>query len=48
MERPRTHGPSLCDEVYIFALDGGKLATATGIVEDNLTRMRQLGLGPFE
>ncbi|MDQ3631190.1 MAG: ester cyclase [Actinomycetota bacterium] len=32
------------DEIYIFALDGGKLTTATAVVEDNLTRLRQLGL----
>jgi predicted ester cyclase len=31
------------DEVYIYRVRGGKLAAATG-VEDNLARMRQLGL----
>jgi predicted ester cyclase len=31
------------DEIYIFQVSGGKLAGAFG-VEDNLTRMRQLGL----
>jgi predicted ester cyclase len=31
------------DEIYIFRVSGGKLAGAFG-VEDNLTRMRQLGL----
>jgi predicted ester cyclase len=31
------------DEIYIFRVSGGKLAGASG-VEDNLARMRQLGL----
>jgi predicted ester cyclase len=31
------------DEIYIYRVHGGKLAAATG-VEDNLARMRQLGL----
>ena len=31
------------DEVYIFRVEDGKLAAAIG-VEDNLTRMRQLGI----
>jgi predicted ester cyclase len=31
------------DEVYIFRVDGGKLVSALG-VEDNLTRLRQLGI----
>jgi predicted ester cyclase len=31
------------DEIYIYRVRGGKLAGATG-VEDNLARMRQLGL----
>ena len=31
------------DEIYIFRVSGGKLAGAFG-VEDNLARMRQLGL----
>lgn len=31
------------DEIYIFHVQDGKLASAIG-VEDNLTRMRQLGL----
>jgi predicted ester cyclase len=31
------------DEVYIFGVRDGKLATAVG-VEDNLTRLRQLGI----
>jgi hypothetical protein len=31
------------DEIYIFRVRNGKLADATG-VEDNLSRMRQLGL----
>ena len=32
------------DEVYIFAVEDGKLASAIAVVEDNLTRLRQLGL----
>ena len=31
------------DEIYIFRVQGGKLISAVG-VEDNLARMRQLGL----
>jgi predicted ester cyclase len=31
------------DEVYIFRVDNGKLASAIAVVEDNLTRLRQLG-----
>ena len=31
------------DEIYIFRVRNGKLTGATG-VEDNLSRMRQLGL----
>jgi predicted ester cyclase len=31
------------DEIYIFEVRNGRLSSATG-VEDNLTRMRQLGL----
>ncbi|MGH9033549.1 MAG: ester cyclase [Acidimicrobiia bacterium] len=34
------------DEIYIFRVEDGKLAGATAVVEDNLTRMRQLGLDP--
>lgn len=33
------------DEIYIFEVRDGKLVSAVG-VEDNLTRLRQLGLGP--
>ena len=33
------------DEIYIFEVQGGKLVSAVG-VEDNLTRMRQLGINP--
>lgn len=33
------------DEIYIFRIRDGRLAGATA-VEDNLTRMRQLGLVP--
>ncbi len=32
------------DEVYIFRIEDGKLASAIAVVEDNLTRLRQLGL----
>jgi hypothetical protein len=32
------------DEVYIFRVEDGKLAAATAAVEDNLTRLQQLGL----
>jgi predicted ester cyclase len=34
------------DEVYIFRVKDGKLDSALAVVEDNLTRMRQLGLLP--
>lgn len=33
------------DEIYIFEINDGKIVSAQG-VEDNLSRMRQLGLGP--
>ena len=33
------------DEVYIFEIRGGKLISALG-VEDNLSRLRQLGMYP--
>lgn len=33
------------DEVYIFTIERGRLVSALG-VEDNLTRMRQLGISP--
>jgi predicted ester cyclase len=32
------------DEVYIFRVEHGRLSAAIAIVEDNLTRMRQLGV----
>ena len=32
------------DEIYVFRVEDGKLASALAIVEDNLTRLRQLGL----
>jgi len=32
------------DEVYIFAVEDGRLSEALAVVEDNLTRLRQLGL----
>lgn len=31
------------DEIYMFRVEDGKLAGTTAIVEDNLTRMKQLG-----
>ena len=34
------------DEIYILRVEGGKLSGATAVVEDNLTRMRQLGIQP--
>jgi predicted ester cyclase len=34
------------DEIYIFRVVDGRLDTALAVVEDNLTRMRQLGLVP--
>ena len=34
------------DEIYIFRVAEGKLAGAFG-VEDNMRRMRQLGLSPY-
>lgn len=45
----RGHAPSGrrfegVDEVYIFRIEDGKLASALAVVEDNLTRLRQLGL----
>ena len=32
------------DEIYIFSVEDGKLASAVAVVEDNLTRLKQLGL----
>jgi predicted ester cyclase len=32
------------DELYVFAVEDGKLARALVVVEDNLGRLRQLGL----
>jgi predicted ester cyclase len=32
------------DEIYFFHVEDGKLASAVAVVEDNLTRLRQLGL----
>ena len=32
------------EEIYIFRVEEGRLAGTTAAVEDNLTRMRQLGL----
>jgi predicted ester cyclase len=34
------------DEIYVFRVADGKLDSALAVVEDNLTRMRQLGLAP--
>jgi predicted ester cyclase len=34
------------DEIYIFRVEEGKLSLAIAVVEDNLTRMRQLGIQP--
>jgi predicted ester cyclase len=34
------------DEVYIFRVENGKLTSAVG-VEDNLSRMQQLGIQPI-
>ncbi len=31
------------DEIYIFRIENGRLTGATAVVEDNLTRMKQLG-----
>jgi hypothetical protein len=31
------------DEIYLFRIENGKLSSAIG-VEDNLSRMRQLGI----
>ncbi len=45
----RGHAPTgrrfeAVDEVYIFRVEDGKLSSALAVVEDNLTRLRQLGL----
>jgi predicted ester cyclase len=45
----RGHAPSgrrfeNVDEVYVFGVEQGKLASVGAVVEDNLTRLRQLGL----
>jgi predicted ester cyclase len=45
----RGHPPSgrrfeAIDEVYVFRVEDGKLAAAIAVVEDNLTRLQQLGL----
>jgi predicted ester cyclase len=34
------------DEIYIFRVENGRLSSATAVVEDNLARMRQLGVQP--
>jgi hypothetical protein len=33
------------DEIYVFAVEDGRLSRALAVVEDDLTRLRQLGLG---
>jgi hypothetical protein len=45
LARDRGHGTPLqdVDEIYIFHVKNGKLSSAVG-VEDNLSRMRQLGI----
>lgn len=45
----RGHAPSgrrfeNVDEIYIFRVEDGKLASAVALVEDNLIRLKQLGL----
>lgn len=45
----RGHAPTgrrfeAIDEIYVFRVEDGKLASALVVVEDNLTRLRQLGL----
>ena len=45
----RGHAPTgrrfeAVDEVYIFRVEDGKLASALAVVEDNLTRLSQLGI----
>jgi predicted ester cyclase len=47
----RGHAPTgrrfeAIDEIYVFRVEDGKLASAPVVVEDNLTRLRQLGLAP--
>jgi predicted ester cyclase len=32
------------DEIYVFRVEDGRLAGALAVVEDNLTRLQQLGL----
>jgi predicted ester cyclase len=32
------------DEIYVFRVEDGKLVAPIAVVEDNLTRLRQLGL----
>lgn len=34
------------DEIYIFRVEAGKLHSVIAVVEDNLTRLTQLGLTP--
>ncbi len=42
--RPPTHRRfEDVDEIYIFRIEDGRISGATAVVEDNLTRMKQLG-----
>jgi predicted ester cyclase len=34
------------DEIYVFRVEDGKLAAALAVVEDDLSRLRQLGIAP--
>ena len=34
------------DEIYIFRVEGDRLALVIAVVEDDLTRLRQLGIEP--
>ncbi len=36
------------DEIYILKIEDGKLATVVAVVEDNLTRLQQLGMEMVE
>ena len=45
-QAPTGHRFQDVDEIYIFLIKDGRLAGTTAILEDNLTRMRQLGFEP--
>ena len=34
------------DEIYFFRVEGDRLASVTAVVEDDLSRLRQLGRAP--